>query len=189
MSEPKAWQTYHDKAREHLGKLEPRPGDMSGSTNSPILSTETEALAGVGWAMLALVEVLKPVEPEVLVVSRNGQAVPFEPPDDTLAHAAHLTVLAGVEAEYQRLLPFVGRRVLYLGETEVILTAIAKDPDAGVVRASYVDPRTDLGAMVTSADIDLIRLRVPADEGHCIECLQSPGSYHLSECRKNATQR
>lgn len=47
-----AWQTYHDQARKMLDGAQ----------------DETSALVGVGWAVLTLVEVLKPQAEQTLVV-------------------------------------------------------------------------------------------------------------------------
>lgn len=64
MTQPtKAWQTYVDQARAHLTKAE-REG-----TGTHI--DQTHALTGIGWAVLALVEVLQPQDDVMLEVTSS----------------------------------------------------------------------------------------------------------------------
>jgi len=107
-----AWQTYHGQAARFLGAAEdhePR-------------GAEANAQIGIGWALLSLVEMLKPQDDVLLEVR----------PPDLARDRERISDLAKMEAEYERLAPYLGRKVL-IEEHPAMLSVLHKDPATGVL--------------------------------------------------------
>ena len=166
----KAWQTYVDEAREHLNKA----GDLR-QHSATLGAGSVEAQIGLGWALLALVELQQPQDDAVTEVGTvwNNRTVWDQ-----------FDRLVEMQAEYDRLKPHVGKEVALDGEHLCILTSIHKeDVENGVVWAVLVSCTAAVGDQTVPSDrvqmVDRRRVRaLPA----CSSCKQATGSYHLSTC-------